>query len=94
VRAQQKLVANASCVTNYECAITASNTPPGAATAGLVVQSLYECTGTLINDVPGDNIPYMLTARHCVASPRVRTGPPSLDDLRVVSPDDRTGTGS
>jgi len=56
---------NASCVTNYECAITASNTPPGAATAGLVVQNLYECTGTLINDVPGDNTPYMLTARHC-----------------------------
>jgi lysyl endopeptidase len=54
-----------SCVTNYECKVTPGNTPAGAATAALVVENLYQCTGTLINDVPGDNTPYVLTARHC-----------------------------
>jgi hypothetical protein len=56
---------NATCVTNYECAVTAGNTPPGAATVGLIVGNQWQCTGSLINDVPGDNTPYILTARHC-----------------------------
>jgi len=56
---------NASCVTNYECQVTAGNATPAAATVALVVENLYQCTGTLINDVPGDNTPYVLTARHC-----------------------------
>jgi hypothetical protein len=56
---------NTSCITNYQCKITASNTPPGAATVGLIVGNQYQCTGVLINDVPGDNTPYVLTARHC-----------------------------
>jgi hypothetical protein len=30
-----------------------------------VVENLYQCTGTLINDVPGDGTPYVLSARHC-----------------------------
>jgi lysyl endopeptidase len=54
-----------SCVTNYECKVTPGNAPTGAATAALIVENLYQCTGTLINDVPGDNTPYLLTARHC-----------------------------
>jgi lysyl endopeptidase len=54
-----------ACVTNYECAVTAGNTPPAAATVALVIENLYQCTGTLVNDVPGDNTPYVLTARHC-----------------------------
>jgi hypothetical protein len=56
---------NSSCVTNYECEVTAGNSTPAAATVALVVENLYQCTGTLINDVPGDNTPYVLTARHC-----------------------------
>ena len=56
---------NASCVTNYVCEVTANNTPPGAATVALVIGNLYQCSGVLINDVPGSNTPYVLTARHC-----------------------------
>ncbi len=56
---------NASCVQNYQCSVTAANTPIAKATVGIVVGNLYQCTGTLINDVPGDNAPYILTARHC-----------------------------
>lgn len=56
---------NAACVTNYECEITAGNTPPASATMGLVIGNLFQCTGSLINDVAGDNTPYLLTARHC-----------------------------
>jgi hypothetical protein len=56
---------NAACVTNYICEITTANTPPGAATVALVIGDLYQCSGSLINDVPGDNTPYVLTARHC-----------------------------
>ncbi|HEX4618146.1 MAG TPA: hypothetical protein VH135_00375 [Steroidobacteraceae bacterium] len=54
-----------SCVSNYRCDVTAGNSTPAAATVALVVENLYQCTGTLINDVPGDNSPYLLTARHC-----------------------------
>jgi hypothetical protein len=56
---------NSSCVSNYECEVTAGNATPAAATVALVVENLYQCTGTLINDVPGDNTPYVLSARHC-----------------------------
>jgi hypothetical protein len=57
---------NASCVVNYECKVTAANTPPAAATVALLVANQFQCTGTLINDVPGDNTPYVLSARHCI----------------------------
>jgi hypothetical protein len=56
---------NSACVTNYECQVTPANTPAGAATVALLVENLWECTGSLINDVPGDSTPYVLTARHC-----------------------------
>jgi hypothetical protein len=56
---------NSGCVQNYVCNITTANTPLGQATVGIVVGDMYQCTGTLINDVPGDNTPYVLTARHC-----------------------------
>ncbi|HEV2285311.1 MAG TPA: hypothetical protein VGR80_04645 [Steroidobacteraceae bacterium] len=56
---------DAACVTNYECAVTPGNTPAASATVALVIENLYQCTGTLVNDVPGDDTPYVLTARHC-----------------------------
>jgi hypothetical protein len=56
---------DAACVTNYQCAVSAGNAAPASATVALVVENLYQCTGTLVNDVPGDNAPYILTARHC-----------------------------
>jgi lysyl endopeptidase len=56
---------NTTCVQNYACALSSANSGPARATVGLVVGNLYQCTGTLINDVPGDNTPYVLTARHC-----------------------------
>ena len=56
---------NSACVQNYACSVSAANSAAGLATVGLVVGNLYQCTGTLVNDVPGDNAPYVLTARHC-----------------------------
>lgn len=76
---QQQGSGNAACVVNYECAITPGNTPAGAATVGVVVGNLIQCTGTLINDVPGDNTPYLLTARHC------ETGKPGGGDPSAAS---------
>jgi hypothetical protein len=63
--AKQSGTGNSSCVQNYECNVTATNTAPAQATVGLVIGNLFQCSGTLINDVPGDNVPYVLTARHC-----------------------------
>ena len=66
LKAQQAAATgNAACVVNYECRVTAADTPLGSATVALVVENLHQCTGVLINDVPGDNTPYVLTARHC-----------------------------
>ena len=31
----------------------------------LTVANQFQCTGSLINDIPGDNTHYLLTARHC-----------------------------
>jgi lysyl endopeptidase len=56
---------NASCVQNYECDVTANNTAPGQATVALIISNLFQCSGTLLNDVPGDHTPFVLTARHC-----------------------------
>lgn len=56
---------NASCVQNDACNMTPANTPLAQATVGLIIGNEYQCTGTLINDVPRDNTPYVLTARHC-----------------------------
>jgi hypothetical protein len=56
---------NTACIQNYQCDVTAGNAAIAGATVGIVIGNLYQCTGTLINDVPSDNIPYVLTARHC-----------------------------
>jgi hypothetical protein len=62
---EQQGSGNAACITNYECQIASNNTPPGSATVALVIGDVDQCSGSLINDVPGDNTPYVLTARHC-----------------------------
>lgn len=81
---------NAACVTNYECEVTTANTPPGQATIALVIGNLYQCTGSLINDVPGDNTPYVLTARHC-ESGKLGGGDPGAASSVVVYWDAITG---
>ena len=74
---------NASCVTNYECKVTAGNATPAAATLAVVVENLYQCTGTLLNDVPGDNTPYVLTARHCETGKLGGGNPAAASSARV-----------
>ncbi len=65
LRMKDAVTGTAACVQNYMCNATPTNTPLAQATVGIVVGNTYQCTGTLINDVPGDNTPYVLTARHC-----------------------------
>ncbi|HEV2704152.1 MAG TPA: hypothetical protein VGV09_21185 [Steroidobacteraceae bacterium] len=54
-----------TCVENYECDADAANQGPGRATVALIIGNIGQCTGTLLNDVPVDGTPYVLTARHC-----------------------------
>lgn len=84
---------NAACVTNYECEVTTANTPPGAATVGLIIGNEWECTGVLINDVPHDNTPYVLTARHC-ENGQLGGGNPSAASLVTVYWDATTPCGT
>ena len=74
---------NETCVQNYECSVTASNSPLGQATVALVIGNEIYCTGTLINDVPGDNTPYVLTARHCEADVLGGGAPGAAADVTV-----------
>jgi hypothetical protein len=66
-RALKKLSAGSSsgCTANYECYMTSANQNAALATVALTIENLYQCSGTLVNDVPGDGTPYVLTARHC-----------------------------
>ena len=84
---------NATCVINYECEVTAGNATPAAATVALIVENLYQCTGTLINDVPGDNTPYVLTARHCETG-RLGGGNPAAAAGVTVYWDATSGCGT
>jgi hypothetical protein len=65
LRKQAMAASTSSCIVNYECDVTAANTAPGQATVALIVGNAFQCSGTLINDVPHDGKPYVLTARHC-----------------------------
>jgi lysyl endopeptidase len=65
LKAQAASSSTSTCVQNYQCSVTTANATPAAATVGLLIENLYQCTGSLINDVPGDDVPYVLTARHC-----------------------------
>lgn len=62
---RQAAAGNTGCIQNYKCNVTASNTPIAAATVAIVIENAYQCSGTLLNNVTGDNTPYVLTARHC-----------------------------
>ncbi len=65
LKAQAASSSTSTCVQNYQCNANTANAASAAAAVGLVIGNLYQCTGTLINDVPGDNAPFVLTARHC-----------------------------
>ncbi len=62
---KQPMGATASCTENFECDVDSANTGPGQATVALVIGNTAQCSGVLLNDVPGDAKPYVLTARHC-----------------------------
>jgi hypothetical protein len=55
----------ATCTENWACNTTSVNEGPGQATLALVIGNVGQCSGVLLNDVPGDGAPYVLTARHC-----------------------------
>jgi lysyl endopeptidase len=57
--------ASGSCVENYACDATPSTQNAANASAAIVIGNKFECSGTLLNDVPQDGTPYVLTARHC-----------------------------
>ena len=54
-----------SCVENYQCDADSANQGPAQATVAILIGNVGQCSGTLLNDGPGDGIPYVLTARHC-----------------------------
>ena len=54
-----------SCTLNYSCYSTAANQGPAHATVAILVGNTIQCTGTLLNDIGSDGVPYVLTARHC-----------------------------
>jgi hypothetical protein len=61
-------VANAttqSCTENYSCDQTPANQKAARATVAILIQNLYQCTGTLLNNTRNDQAPLILTARHC-----------------------------
>jgi hypothetical protein len=61
----QAATARESCSENWDCRKTPANSSAGQATVALVIGNVGQCSGTLLNDVPGDATPYVLTARHC-----------------------------
>ncbi len=65
LKASQPLDASGGCVQNYTCDATASNQNAANSTVAVIVANQFGCSGTLVNDVPQDGIPYVLTARHC-----------------------------
>jgi lysyl endopeptidase len=74
---------NSSCVQNYECDVTGTNTAPAQATIGLIISNQFQCSGTLLNDVPGDQVPYVLTARHCESGQLGGGNPGAAASIRV-----------
>lgn len=54
-----------ACAENYLCHVDEVPTDSAAATTAIVIRNMFLCTGTLINDVPRSETPYVLVARHC-----------------------------
>lgn len=54
-----------SCVEDFSCDASAANAAEGHASVAVIVANQWSCTGTLLNDVAQDGVPYLLTARHC-----------------------------
>jgi lysyl endopeptidase len=65
LKTTQPLSTSSTCVQNYTCDATASNQSQANSTVAVIVGNQFGCSGTLINDVPEDGVPYVLTARHC-----------------------------
>ena len=57
--------AAAPCAENWACNVTPATEGAGNATLALIISNVGQCTGVLLNNVPGDGTPYVLTARHC-----------------------------
>jgi hypothetical protein len=83
IKAASGISATTACVQNYQCHVTSANTPLGAATVALVISNLFQCTGTLVNAVQGDNTPYILTARHCETGVLGGGNPSIANDVTV-----------
>jgi hypothetical protein len=84
LKAQTRIASSSSCVQNYECAVTSGNTGPGQATVGLIIANLYQCSGTLLNDVPTDGTPFVLTARHCQNGNAGGGNPGAAGSVRIL----------
>jgi hypothetical protein len=84
LKAQAAGASTSSCVQNYECAVTAANSGPGQSTVGLIISNLYQCSGTLLNDIPADGAPYVLTARHCQNGKPGGGNPAAAASVRVL----------
>jgi len=72
-----------SCAENWTCNLTPTNEGPGNATAALIIANVGQCSGVLLNDVPGDGVPYVLTARHCQDSGLNGGSPGAAADVTV-----------
>jgi hypothetical protein len=57
--------AASGCVENYVCDATSATQSAANASVAITVGNQFECSATLLNDVPQDGAPYVLTARHC-----------------------------
>lgn len=64
-RVSQGAQASSSCQENWACHADSVNSGAGQAAVAIVIGNVGQCTGVLLNDVPGDGTPYVLTARHC-----------------------------
>jgi lysyl endopeptidase len=56
---------SSGCIENYVCDATSATQSAANSSVALTISNTFECSGTLVNDVPQDGKPYVLTARHC-----------------------------
>jgi len=55
-----------SCNVNVKCDYLSQYREAANAVCRVMIGGTELCTGTLLNDVPGDGTPYLLTAHHCI----------------------------